>query len=82
MLEAHGFEVVVFRTNSNFAGLLGSMQMAWNDRRGVRADTGSLFANPAAKLLTHWLAKLSDVFSAGDCLEIIARKRRNEPAAR
>jgi SAM-dependent methyltransferase len=79
LLHEHGFELVTFRTNSNFAGVLGSMQMALNDRRGVRADTGTLFANAAAKLLAHWLAKLSDVFSKGDCLEIIARKSGKRP---
>jgi SAM-dependent methyltransferase len=76
MLEENGFEVVSFRTNSNFAGMLGSMQMARNDRAGVYRDTGSLFSNPVAMLLSQWLAKLGDLFSAGDCLEIIARKRR------
>jgi SAM-dependent methyltransferase len=75
LLEQHGFEVLRFRTNSNFAGILGSLQMARNDRAGVRRDTGALFTNPVAKLLSHWLAKLIDLFAAGDCLEITARKR-------
>jgi SAM-dependent methyltransferase len=77
LLEEQGFEVVSFKTNSNFAGILGSLQMALNHRNGVRADTGKVFFNAPARLLTHWLAKLSDLFSAGDCLEIIARKRRS-----
>jgi len=75
LLTEHGFDVVSFRTNSNFAGILGSLQMAVNDRRGIRADTGRLFRNPAAKLISHWLAKFSDVFSRGDCLEIVATRR-------
>ena len=75
LLVQHGFELVSFRTNSNFSGILGSLQMALNGRRSICTDTGRLFTNPAAKLLAHWLAKLSDVFSAGDCLEITARKR-------
>jgi SAM-dependent methyltransferase len=76
LLNEHGFEVISQRTNSNFSGVLGSLQMLLNARRGIRADTGKVITNPAAKLLTHWLAKLSDLFSAGDCLEVIARKRR------
>lgn len=75
LLQQHGFEVVRYRTNSNFAGILGSLQMALNARRGVRADTGKLFSNPVAKLLAHWLAKLFDLFRSGDCLEITARKQ-------
>jgi SAM-dependent methyltransferase len=80
LLEQQGFEVVRFRTNSNFAGMLGSMQMARNDRAGVYRDSGALFSNPVAMLLSQWLAKLGDLFSAGDCLEIIARKRPRDGA--
>jgi SAM-dependent methyltransferase len=76
LLAEHGFEIASFRTNSNFAGILGSLQMALNDRRGLRSDTGRVFTNPIAKLLTHWVAKIIDIASAGDCLEIVARKRK------
>jgi SAM-dependent methyltransferase len=76
LLSEHGFEMTSFRTHSNFAGILGSLQMRLNDRRGYAADTGALFHNPAAKLLTHWAARLTDLFSAGDCLELVARLRR------
>lgn len=75
LLSEHGFEMLSYRTHSNFAGILGSLQMALNDRRGVRRDTGALFRNPVAKLLTHWTAKLTDLFSTGDCLELVARRR-------
>jgi SAM-dependent methyltransferase len=77
LLEQNGFEIVRFRTNANFAGILGSLQMARNDRAGVYRDTGTLLDNPVAKLLSQWLAKLSNLFAAGDCLEIVARKRRS-----
>ena len=75
LLGLHGFEVLSYRTNSNFAGILGSLQMAVNYRRGVRRDTGRVLSNPVGKVLAHWSAKISDLFSAGDCLEITARKR-------
>lgn len=75
LLSDAGFELVSFRTHSNFAGILGSLQMALNDRRGVRRDTGAVFRNPVAKLLSHWLAKLTDLVSSGDCLELVARRR-------
>lgn len=75
LLSEHGFELVSFRTNSNFAGIMGSLQMMLNGRRGVRRDVGPVFTNPVLRLVGHWLAKVSDLVSAGDCLEIVARKR-------
>ncbi len=75
LLAEHSFEIVSYRTNSNFAGILGSLQMALNQRTGRSGDTGSLFLNPFAKLLTHWFAKATDLFSKGDCLELVARAR-------
>lgn len=78
LLVEHGFEVVSFRTNSNFAGIVGSLQMALNGRRGQRSNTGRVFTNPILKVAAQWLAKVIDTASAGDCLEIIARKRKAE----
>jgi SAM-dependent methyltransferase len=75
LLQQHGFEVIKFRTNSNFAGILGSLQMAVNFRHGVRKDTGRVLTNPVGKILSHWGAKVSDLLNVGDCLEIIARKQ-------
>jgi SAM-dependent methyltransferase len=74
LLADQGFEIVSFRTNSNFAGILGSLQMALNHRMGSSSDTGTLIRNPAAKLLTQWAAKLTDLFLKGDCLELVARR--------
>lgn len=75
LLAEQGFEMVSFRTHSNFAGILGSLQMSLNHRAGRCGDTGTLFRNPVAKLLTHWFAKATDLFSKGDCLELVARAR-------
>jgi|GEM_PF-125815 len=75
LLTEHGFEMLRFRTHSNFAGILGSLQMRLNDRRDQAIDTGALLRNPVAKLLTHWVARITDLFSAGDCLELVARRR-------
>jgi SAM-dependent methyltransferase len=82
LLAEQDFEVVRSRTNSNFAGVLGSLQMALNARRGRCSDTGRVFTNPVAKILAHWLAKISDLFSAGDCLEIVAQRRTAERSER
>lgn len=74
LLKQHGFEVVTARTNSNFAGILGSLQMKLNYSRGIYSDSGRLHRNLPAKLISQWLAKLLDLFKQGDCLEVIARK--------
>lgn len=79
LLRQHGFEIVSVRTNSNFSGLLGSLQMRINERHGLYTDTGPWFRNPMAKLLTHWIAKATDLFQAGDCLEIVARLPNRQP---
>lgn len=75
LLDQQEFETVSFRTHSNFSGILGSMQMVLNHRAGRYGDTGTVFRNPVAKLLTHWLAKATDLFYKGDCLELVARVR-------
>jgi SAM-dependent methyltransferase len=78
LLQEHGFEIVSFRTHSNFAGILGSLQMLINSRSGKLSDTGRLFRNPIAKLICHWAAKLTDLFSCGDCLEVTAQLTKNK----
>lgn len=77
LLVEQGFEIVSFQTNSNFAGILGSLQMMLNYRMGSSSDTGVLIRNPVAKLLMQWAAKLTDLVSKGDCLELVARKSKS-----
>jgi SAM-dependent methyltransferase len=75
LLRDHGFEILSVRTNSNFSGLLGSLQMRMNEHKGVFSDTGQLHRNPLAKILANWFAKIIDFFHAGDCLEVVARRQ-------
>jgi len=75
LLSEHGFEIVRWRTNSNFAGFLGSMQLRANEKIGVYKDSGAIIRNNFAKLIFNWIAKLLDFFRIGDCLEVIAKKK-------
>lgn len=76
LLSESGFEMTSYRTYSNFSGILGSIQMAWNYRYGIDGDVGWIIRNPVAKILTHWVARMTDLFDAGDCLELIAHRRK------
>lgn len=74
VLERNGFNVERWHTNSNFSGFLGSMQIRSNVLRGDYNSTGRLLSNPALKILLNTVAKITDIFKQGDCLEVIAKK--------
>ena len=74
VLERNDFRVERWHTNSNFSGLLGSLQIRSNVRRGDFKDTGALLRNPVLKILFNSAAKITDIFKKGDCLEVIAKK--------
>jgi hypothetical protein len=73
LFENNGFKVIKYRTNSNFAGILGSIQMFSNKSSGRKGDDGYIHRNPFAKILTQWLVKFLDIFNVGDSMEIIAK---------
>lgn len=75
LLSRHGFEIVRWRTNSNFAGFLGSIQLNINESKGIFKDSGGVIRNTIAKLFFNWVAKFVDLFRCGDCLEVVARKK-------
>lgn len=74
-LEKNGFVVESARTNSNFSGFLGSLQIYINRKLKKDSDNGFLFRNAILKLGFNVLAKFCDLVKAGDCLEVIARKK-------
>jgi hypothetical protein len=74
MLAKHHFEVCKVNYNSDYSGILGSLQI-WSNRTTVRKSTeGLLINNPALKLVCQWLAKFVDVLRLGDAIEITAIK--------
>ncbi len=73
-LDRNGFRVVRVVYNSDYSGLVGSMQIKANARRGVKRSDGSLMSNVLIRFPAHYLSKFMDLFRLGDCIEVIAVK--------
>ncbi len=73
LLARHGFRVERVRFNSNFRGTVGSLQIRRNARAGLASDEGNLAEGSAPRILGQLLAKGTDLFRVGDCIEITAR---------
>lgn len=78
MLDQHGFvpREVVF--NSDYVGLLGSVQIWLNRRTGRRSSQGPVFTPRFLRVISGWLQKLFDIYKSGDMIEVIASKTKRE----
>jgi SAM-dependent methyltransferase len=76
-LEKYRFEILKVTYNSDYSGILGSAQIWLNRENGQRSTEGASINNPVLKVLSHWIAKGVDLFSAGDAIEIVAAKDGN-----
>ena len=76
MLRKHGFDIERVTFNSDFAGILGSIQIWLNRKSGKKSSEGLLMKVLPLKILCHWIAKCVDFWGFGDVVEITARKRR------
>jgi SAM-dependent methyltransferase len=74
MLSKHHFSVEKIAYNSDYAGILGSLQIWVNRANGRKSTEGALFHNPLLKIVCQWTAKLVDLFGFGDAIEITAMK--------
>src|SRR5579864_1326699 len=74
MLAKHHFEVCKVNYNSDYSGILGSLQIWGNRTTGRKSTEGLLINNPALKLVCQWFAKFVDVLHLGDAIEITATK--------
>lgn len=75
LLERHGFEVQSGRPNSNHVSTVGSLQ-SWLISRPLwkgQMDRGMMSFGPTI-VLGFWIARASDRWGRGDCVEVIARK--------
>jgi len=73
-LEKYQFEILKVEYNSDYSGILGSVQI-WLNRENRRKSTeGAAINNPILKILFHWIAKCVDLFRVGDAIEIVATK--------
>ncbi len=75
LLHQHGFEVIRVVFNSDYVGLLGSLQVWLNRKNGRRSWQGRVFNSYALRVLAGWLQTLQDWAGAGDMIEVTAVKR-------
>lgn len=74
-MERHGFRIERIVHNSDYSGLLGSMQIWRNAKGGLRRSDGKIMSSKLMRLPAHYAAKFLDLLRAGDCIEVIASKR-------
>lgn len=74
ILERHNFVIEKVSYNSDYSGILGSLQIFLNRHTDKLSHEGMVFNNPALKVLAHWTSKALDLLKQGDAIEIIAHK--------
>jgi SAM-dependent methyltransferase len=73
LLRKTGFEIDKVGFNSSALGILGSMQIAINTKRGVKHSKGFLL-NKVFEIPVYQLARVFNFARLGDCIEVIATK--------
>lgn len=76
ILQKHHFSVEQINYNSDYSGILGSVQIFLNRTNGRKSTEGLVINNPILKVPCHWTAKFIDLFQFGDAIEIIATKAK------
>ena len=77
LLRNHSFRVERVAYNSDYGGIIGSMQIWLNRNTNRKSSEGLLINNVALRLLGNWAAKLIDWLGAGDAIEVTAVKAAN-----
>ena len=60
--------------NSDYVGLLGSLQIWLNRKSKKKSFEGYVFGNRPLRVLCGWIEKLCDTLKCGDMIEVHARK--------
>jgi SAM-dependent methyltransferase len=76
LLAKHNFRVETVRFNSDFYGILGSLQIWLNRKNRGKSTEGGVVNNFLLRLICQWIANLVDLFRLGDEIEITAVKGR------
>jgi len=74
LLEKKGFEITNITYKSNWQGLLGSIQIWLNDGRIKKSSEGLFINNFLMKVIFQQVARITNIFRIGDCIEITAVK--------
>jgi SAM-dependent methyltransferase len=79
MLAKHHFSIDHVTYNSDYSGILGSLQIWCNRNKQGKSSEGLLINTLPLRMVCHWLAKFVDLFGLGDAIEITARKALKTP---
>jgi SAM-dependent methyltransferase len=74
LITRSGLHVETVTYNSDFSGILGSMQIWLNRNNSKRSTEGFVFNSLPLRILCHWIAKIFDGCKRGDAIEIVASK--------
>jgi SAM-dependent methyltransferase len=74
LMTRNGMRVETVTYNSDFSGVLGSLQIWLNRRNGQKSTEGFLFNALPMRILCHWVAKVFDRCHRGDAVEVVASK--------
>jgi len=77
LMTRSGLQVETITYNSDFSGILGSLQIWLNRNTGRKSAEGILINALPMKILFHWIAKLVDSWRQGDVIEVVASKMRS-----
>jgi len=74
LLARNGFHIKTLTFNSNYSGLLGSLQIFLNRNHGNRTGDKIALGVVPLKMLCLWMAKIFHWCRRGDAIEIVASK--------
>jgi len=74
MLHEHGFRVTRVIFNSDYVGVLGSVQIWLNRKNGKKSFEGPVFRNRPLRIVCGWIQKICDLARVGDMIEVHAQK--------
>jgi SAM-dependent methyltransferase len=75
ILNKNGFKIEKINYNSNWSGVLGSIQIYLNRKNQKISHDGFLVNFMPLRFLFNVIAKTQNLFKVGDCIEIIAVKK-------
>jgi SAM-dependent methyltransferase len=74
LLRDNGFIIDSVKYNSDYSGILGSIQIFLNRKNGKLSTEGFVFENPFLRILSTYLSKALNLLKLGDAIEVICRK--------
>jgi SAM-dependent methyltransferase len=74
LMQRSGFAIDTVFFNSNYASLLGSLQIYANRNNGKKSTEGRLMNNPLLILGANIVTRAIDFIHKGDAIEVIAQK--------